>query len=94
MLFIFYSFYFKQNVNFEYDRKLDENSQNRIIAKALSIEDMVSKTTYAEFYSGAVVFKTQDGKKIIARQKCEIILLKDVKKIDLYAKPYLTFDYV
>ncbi|KAF7989303.1 hypothetical protein HCN44_007977 [Aphidius gifuensis] len=87
-------FYFKQNVNFEYDRKLDENSQNIIVTKILSREDLVSQSTCVEFDSGAVVFKTQDGKKIIVRQKCEIILLKDVKKIDLYAKPYLTLDYV
>ncbi|KAF7989350.1 hypothetical protein HCN44_008024 [Aphidius gifuensis] len=87
-------FYFKQNVNFEYDRKLDGNLQNRIIAKELSGEEEVSKTTFVEFDSGTVVFKTQDGKKIVARQRCQITLYEGVEKIYLYAKPYLTLDYV
>ncbi|KAF7989306.1 hypothetical protein HCN44_007980 [Aphidius gifuensis] len=50
-------FYFKQNVNFEYDRKLNENLQNIINTKELTTEDMLSGATCVHFDSGAVVFK-------------------------------------
>ncbi|KAF7989343.1 hypothetical protein HCN44_008017 [Aphidius gifuensis] len=77
------TFYFKQNVNFEYDRKLDENLQNIIDTKKLPAEDMLSDETCINFDSGTVVFKTQDGEKIMVRHRCLIILFKDGQKIFL-----------
>ncbi|KAF7989345.1 hypothetical protein HCN44_008019 [Aphidius gifuensis] len=58
------TFYFKQNVNFEYDRKSDKNLQNIIVTKKLFIEDELPEATRIKFDSGVIVFKTQDGEKM------------------------------
>ncbi|KAF7989352.1 hypothetical protein HCN44_008026 [Aphidius gifuensis] len=70
-------FYFKQNVNFEYDRKLDENLQNIIDTEELSTEDISSKATWVKFDSGVVVFKTQDGEKILINDNTRNLILSE-----------------
>ncbi|KAF7989348.1 hypothetical protein HCN44_008022 [Aphidius gifuensis] len=68
-------FYIKQNVNFEYDRKLDGNSQNIIVTKNLSAEDMLDKVTCIKFDSGIVVFKTQDDEKILQNDNTRNLII-------------------
>ncbi|KAF7989353.1 hypothetical protein HCN44_008027 [Aphidius gifuensis] len=84
-------FYIKQNVNFDYNRKSDKNLQNIIVTKKLSTENELPEATRIKFDSGVVVFKTQDGEKIIVKQRYEIFIFKDGEKISIDGKPYLTF---
>ncbi|XP_044014064.1 uncharacterized protein LOC122856459 [Aphidius gifuensis] len=73
-------YHLKYNLNIECDRKLDENLQNIIATEEVSLEDMIPGGTKIVFDCGTIVFKTQDGRKIIVRKKFELVIVEDGKK--------------
>lgn len=74
ILFIFYSFYFKPRLSLKFDRKLDENLQNKITTETEhSKSESYAEERYSNisnllfcqvFHSGTIVFKTQDERKM------------------------------
>ncbi|KAF7989356.1 hypothetical protein HCN44_008030 [Aphidius gifuensis] len=73
-------YHLKHNLNIECDRKLDENLQNIIATEEVSLEDMIPGETKIVFDCGTVVFKTQDGRKIIVRKKFNFVIVEDAPK--------------
>ncbi|KAF7989897.1 hypothetical protein HCN44_008571 [Aphidius gifuensis] len=96
-------FYLKQNVNIECDKKLDENSQNKLPAEKelpgdetatenLSMKHILTeeiKTCEVTIDTGSVLFRAQDGKQMAVRQLLNIKVYEDGGKTYLNWLPHL-----
>ncbi|XP_044014065.1 uncharacterized protein LOC122856460 [Aphidius gifuensis] len=83
-------YHLKHHVKLDCDRKVDENLQNKIATKEVSLNDMIPGGTKVVFDCGTIVFKTQDGRKVIVRNKFDLVMVEDGKKT-AYLKGSLDF---
>ncbi|XP_044014052.1 MATH and LRR domain-containing protein PFE0570w-like [Aphidius gifuensis] len=68
------------NVTLECDKKVDENLQNIIATEEPYPEDMIFEVTNVLFDCGTVVFKTQDGRKLLQNGNSRNLILS--KELD------------
>ncbi|KAF7989298.1 hypothetical protein HCN44_007972 [Aphidius gifuensis] len=83
------------NVTLECDKKVDENLQNIIATEEPYPEDMIFEVTNVLFDCGTVVFKTQDGHKLIVRKKYDLGFAEDGQEtVCLEGDPKLRLNYI
>ncbi|XP_044014066.1 uncharacterized protein LOC122856461 [Aphidius gifuensis] len=88
-------YHLKHNVKIECDKKVDENLQNIMATKEVSLLDMIPGGTYPTFDCGTVVFKTQDGEKVMVRKKMDFIIVENGPKTEtLNERPQIALNYI
>ncbi|KAF7989090.1 hypothetical protein HCN44_007400 [Aphidius gifuensis] len=87
-------YWFKNRLNIEVDSQLDENLQNKILVEKKlpadkTIPSEINKL-YIEFVSGYILFKTQDGAKIIVEHVFSVGVAEDGAATSIEISPVLS----